>query len=247
MKPTTCVALVVACFVACLSFAKDAPKANAYTKSLSAVPSAELPAKAAELVLQAKPAALESTTVQVVKGALAINPAAAPAIVASIARAVPKMASIAAGAAAAEQPKQAAAIAKAAAAAVPAQAAAIVTAVCRAVPNDYVNIASAASQAVPGAKKEIVQAVGAALPQLKAPLDKVLAGYGGNVVSVSSTLAQASQITTTTADTTTTVRPMLARGPSVGTPYIGLTTTPTNVSSGASGEVPPGGRDYAAP
>ena len=93
----------------------------------------------------------------VVKGAVGINPAAAPAIVGAIARAVPDMASVAAGAAAAEQPKQASAIAKAAAAAAPSKAGKIVTAVCRAVPNEYRNIAVAVSQVVPASGKEIAE------------------------------------------------------------------------------------------
>ena len=40
--------------------------------------------------------------------------------------------------------------------------------------------------------------------------------------------------------------PML-RGPAVGPPYIPLTTTPTNVTSGSAGVVPDGGRNYAKP
>jgi hypothetical protein len=49
--------------------------------------------------------------------------------------------------------------------------------------------------------------------------------------------------------TTATAAPVtpLARGPAVGPPYIPLTSTPTNVTSGTSGQVPTGGRNYAAP
>jgi hypothetical protein len=39
----------------------------------------------------------------------------------------------------------------------------------------------------------------------------------------------------------------IARGPAIGPPYQPLTSTPTNVTPGTSGEVPPGGRNYAAP
>jgi hypothetical protein len=114
MKRITGILLSVALLVVCNSFGKEAPKANPFSKILTAVPAAELPAKAADLVSQAKPVDRQEATINVVKAALGINPAAAPAIVGAIARAVPEMASIAAGAAAAEQPKQAAAIAKAA-------------------------------------------------------------------------------------------------------------------------------------
>jgi hypothetical protein len=260
MKPITSLLLCAAFLVAGDSFAKDTPQANSFTEVLSAVPSAELPAKAADLVLHARSRDRQATTVNVVKSAVGSNPAAAPAIVGAIAQAVPDMASVAAGAAAALQPKQAAAIAKAAAAAAPSKAGKIVTAVCRAVPNEYRNIASAVAGAVPGAEKEVLKAVAAALPGLKPAIDSALAGYGGNAVSVSDTLAraaQASPASLTSVPVATTV-PSLAvtptlqgapvvRGPAFGPPYQPLTSTPTNVTPGTSGEVPSGGRNYAAP
>src|ERR1039458_234129 len=181
MKRIVSISLSVAFLVACHSFGNDAPKVNPFKKTLAAVPSMELPAKATSLVLQAKPLARQDVTINVVKAAVGINPVAAPAIAGAIARAVPELASVAAGTAAAEQPKQASAIAKAAAAGAPTQAGAIVKAVCRAVPNEYRSIALGVSQAVPGANKEIVKAVESALPDLKPSIDTVLAGYGGNV------------------------------------------------------------------
>ena len=250
MKHITVIALSVAFLTTCPSFGKDASKANPFNETLATVPAAELPAKAADLVLQAKPRARQAATVNVVKSAVGINPAASPAIVGAIARAVPQMASAAASAAASEQPKQASAIAKAAAAAAPAKAGQIVFAVCRAVPNEYQAIAAAVSQAVPGASKEIVEAVAAALPNLKVAIEKTIAGYGGNVASVADTLAQAARISTV-ADTSSTPTAAgagsFARGPAVGPPYIPLTTTPTSVTPGTSGSVPTGGRNYAAP
>ena len=159
---------------------------------------------------------------------------------------MPEMASIAAGTAAGEQPKQAAAIAKAAAAAAPLQAGAIAEAVCRAVPEEYRSIAVAVSQAAPDASKDIVNAVSAALPDLQPSLQKVLAGYGGRVVSVSDTLDQAATVAQTTpapatapllvtsrasSPTIMLVGAPLARGPAPGPPYIPLTATPTNVTS----------------
>ncbi len=260
MKRIARIILSVAFLAAVSSFGKDATKANPFTTTLAAVPAAEMPAQAADLVLQAKAKDRKATTVSVVKGAVAINPAAAPAIVGAIGRAVPEMVSVAAAAAAAEQPKQAGAIAKAAAAAAPSQAGAIVTAVCRAVPKEYWNIAVAVSQAVPGAGKEIVRAVESALPGLKPSIERVLAGYGGNVVSVADTLTQAAQVarTQSSAEPAAMVSPQesaatavqgagLTRGPAVGPPYVQLTQTPTNVTSGASSPVPEGGRNYAKP
>jgi len=262
MKKIIVVALSVAWLASSSSFGKDAPKANSYQEVLTAVPSAELPAKAADLVLHAKSRERQATTINVVKAAVAVNPAAAPAIVGAIARAVPDMAATAAGTAAAQQPKQASAVAKAAAAAAPAQAGKIVTAVCRAVPNEYRNIAVAVAQVNPGAGKEIVSAVAAARPDLKPSLEQTLAVYGGSPVSVAATLDRAASVPSVSASADVgAVTPLApapaapataasaprARGPAVGPPYIPLTTTPTNVTPSTSGDIPTGGRDYARP
>lgn len=264
MKPIVSILLGVAFLAAGSSFGKDAPKANAFNEVLAAVPSAELPAKAADLVAHARAHDWHTTTVSVVNSAVGINPVAAPAIVGAIARAVPNMASVAAGTAAELQPKQAAAIAKAAAAAAPSKAGKIVTAVCRAVPNEYRNIAAAVAQAVPGAEREIVRAVAAALPGLKPAIDSTLAdntlaGYGGSVVSVTDTLDRAAAKASLGSLTSVPMAPTVptlsvsaplqgfTRGPASGPPYHPLTVTPTNVTPGTSGEVPTGGRDYSAP
>ena len=271
MKNVTNLVLSVAFLVATHSFAKDAPKANSFSETLTAVKAAELPAKAAELVLNAKSRDRGATTVEVIQAAVGINPAAAPALVGAIARSVPDMASIAAGAAAAEQPKQAAAIAKAAAAAAPSRARRIVIAVCRAVPNEYRNIGIAVAEAVPGSNKDILNAIASALPDLRLSISQALVASPGNVLSVADTLDQAARLARTRtassaasgtlASTAVSGAPAAAsapasgsaapaplpRGPSVGPPYIPLTTTPTNVTPGGSGEVPAGGRDYAAP
>lgn len=242
------VVLSVGFAVACNSFGKDAPKANPFKETLAVVPAAELPAKSADLVLQAKARARQTVTVNVVKAAVSINPAAAPAIVGAIARTVPEMASVAAGTAAAEQPKQASAIAKAAAAAAPSKAGEIVMAVCRAVPSAYQEIAAAVSEALPDASKEIVSGVGSGVPHLKRPIEKAMAGYSGNVPSVTVTLSQAEKISQAQRSFPTVLgaSPM-TRGPASGPPYIPISQTPTNVTSGTSGQVPPGGRNYAAP
>jgi hypothetical protein len=260
MKQIAAILLSVAFLAAGNAFGKDPPKANPFNEVLAAVPAAELPAKAADLVSHARARDRQATTINVVNSAVAMNPAAAPAIVGAIARAVPDMASVAAGAAATLQPKQASAIAKAAAAAAPSKAGKIVTAVCRVVPNEYRNIALAVAQAVPAAGKEIVNAVAAALPGLKPAIENTLAGYGGNVASVADTLDQAAKATPVNLISGPAVPPAtalpagqplggapMARGPAVGPPYHPLTQTPTNVTPGTSGQVPTGGRDYAAP
>jgi hypothetical protein len=231
------------------SFAKD----SSYKDTLSHVPAAELPVRAAELIKNANARSRETVTIGVVKAAVSINPAAAPVIVASIARAVPDMASIAAATAAAAQPKQAVAITKAAAAAAPSKAALIVVAVCRAVPADYKNIAVAAAQAVPGSDKEILTAMAAAFPELKSGIDSLLTSHSGNPPNVSYALTSISPATSQSGPGTTTpsIPAPLARGPAIGPPFIPLSQTPTNVTPGTSGNVPPGTRggptDYAQP
>jgi hypothetical protein len=262
MKTIVAIVLSVAFLTAFNSFAKDASKASPFNETLAAAPAAELPATAADLVTQAKSRDRQATTINVVKSAVTINPAASPAIVGAIARAVPDMAPTAAGTAAAQLPKQAAAIAKAAAAAAPSKAGKIVVAVCRAVPNEYRNIAVAVSEAVPGSGKDILNAVAAALPGLKPGIEQTLATSGGNVASVGTALDQAARISpapsgaagyaavpavTATGPGSGGVLAPMVRGPAVGPPYIPLTTTPTNVTPGTSGIVPPGGRNYAQP
>ncbi len=236
MKFIAIIALSVVGLGAPSAIAKDGPKPNPFIETLSSVPAAELPARAAQLVKESKARAREATTINVVKAALGINPAAAPALVGAIARAVPEMAPVAARTAAAEQPKQASAIAKAAAAAAPSQAGKIVAAVCRAVPKEYRSIAIAASEAVPDAGREILNAVASALPDLKLSIEKTLANYGGNVPFVGNALDQATKLSQNE-----------SRPPTIGPPYIPLSGTPANIDPSTSGEVPPGGRNYARP
>jgi hypothetical protein len=246
MKRIVSIALGVAFLVACHSFGKDVSKVNPFKKTLAAVPSVELPAKATALVLQTKPLARQAVTIDVVKAAVGINSVAAPAIVGAIAGAVPELASVAAGVAASEQPKQAAAIAKAAAAAAPSKAGPIVLAVCQAVPSAYRDIAVAVSQVVPDAAREILNAVASALPKLRLPIEQALAGYAGNAPSVADTLSLAAN-TLQSSTISDTASSGMARGPTVGPPFIPLTTTPVDVTPGTSGPVPTGGRNYAAP
>jgi len=229
------------------SFAKD----SAYKEILTRVPAAELPLKAAELVKDAKPRSREGVTIDVVKTAVILNPAAAPVIASTVARAVPEMAATAAAAAAEAQPKQAAAIAKAVAAAVPSKAGKIVVAVCRAVPNDYRNIAITTAQAVPGSDKQILSAITSAFPELKSGIDHALAAHTGTP-SVSSALASAPPtIDQSPAPCATLIYQPFPRGPTPGPPFIPISGTPTNITPATSGNVPPGARggptDYAQP
>src|SRR6266436_10433146 len=103
MKKIAMIALGTVCLVAVASFAGDSPKANPYAETLNSVPAAELPAKAAELVRDAKARQREAVTIEVVKAAVVKSPAAATAIVGAIAKAAPDMAAIAAATAASEQ------------------------------------------------------------------------------------------------------------------------------------------------
>jgi hypothetical protein len=245
--------------------AADAP--NPFQETLSRVTPAELPAKAADIIKSVKNRERTTTTINVVKAAVTINPAAAPVIVGSIARSLPELAAIAAGAAAGEQPRQASAIARAASAAAPSKAGKIVVAVCRAVPNEYAAIATAVAQVVPDSTREILASVATALPELKDSIEKALANYRGQP-SVAVVLADAAKLGTSVGNqplsslsaTPIAGRPLAsagassasssgtgARGPAVGPPYIPLTGTPGNISPTNSGVVPTGGRNYAEP
>ncbi|MGA2852657.1 MAG: hypothetical protein ABSE90_00795 [Verrucomicrobiota bacterium] len=163
--------------------AGDTRVANPFFGTLSAVSPAELPAKSAELVSQADSKNCVETTINVVKAAVGLNPAAAATIVGTIAQSTPKMASVAAATAAALVPEQAIAIARAAAVAAPSEAGKIVEAVCRVVPSAYKDVANAVAGVVPGAGKAILAGVSAAIPSLQEPIAKVLAASnGGNPI-----------------------------------------------------------------
>lgn len=216
---------------------------------LNTVKSAELPAKAAELVSQADAKNLKPTTVEVVKAAVGLNPAAAPAIVGSIAQTSPAMAATASATAAALVPNQVVLIARAAAAAAPTKAGAIVEALCRALPADYKLVADAVAEVVPGAGKEILAGVAAALPQLKDAINQALASYQGVVPSVSTVLGQVSQ-TAAAAGIAAAGNPGASnpRGPTVQPPIVTPSGTPTIITPGAGGVIPSGGpRGYSAP
>jgi hypothetical protein len=224
--------------------------ANPFSSVLTATTSAELPAKAAELVVQADAKNLKQTTIDIVKAAVGLNPAAAPAIVGSIAQASPAAAGIAAATAVSLVPNQVLAITRAAAAAAPTKAGSIVESICRVLPKAYQDVANTVAQVVPGAGKEILAGIAAAIPELKGTISQTLAAFGGTIPSVSAVLAQVaqSQGSATTTALTSGSGPSLARGPSVGPPIVPPSTTPTTINPGTGGVIPSGGpRGYAAP
>ena len=223
--------------------------ANPFLGSLSTVASAELPSKAGELVAASDAKHLKQTTISVVKAAIGLNPAAAPAIVGSIAQSTPSMAATAASTALGLVPSQAEAIAKAAAAAAPAKAGAIVEAMCRVAPKSYQSIADAVAEVVPGAGKEILAGIKAAIPGLKDSIDQTVAAYDGKIPSISAVLTQVAASQQSSGNPIAGNDPLpLPRGPSVGAPPVTPSGTPVVIDPGSGGAIPPGGpRGYAAP
>jgi hypothetical protein len=238
--------------------AAEAPVLTPLQAILTHAPSAELPAKAAELIKDSPSRERAAVTVEVVRAAVGINPAAAPAIVGAIARAVPDEASIAAATAAEMLPRQAADIAKAASAAAPSKAGKIVAAVCRAAPKEYHGIALESAQAAPAASTEILRAVASVFPDLKPGIERALTGYVGNPQAVAVVL----ETTKPSAPPPPVLLPgmgggilagggnnggAVSRGPSIAPPYVVPSGTATNLNPANSGNVTRGGRNYAAP
>ena len=236
--------VVVALATASKANATDNNSANPSLGVLTTVTSAELPVKAGALVAQADAKVLKQTTIDVVKAAVGLNPAAAPAIVGNIAKASPAMTAIASATAVALVPNQAVVIARAAASAVPAKAGAIVEAICRVVPADYQKVATAVAEVVPGASKEILAGIAAAIPELKNAINQILVAYGSNIPSMSVVLPQLSQPETPLAGNAT---PSFARGPSPVPPQVTLSSTPPVINPGTGTQAPPGGHNYSSP
>jgi hypothetical protein len=224
--------------------AAETAKSNPFLGILSATTSAELPGKAADLVSQATAKERLQTTIDVVNAAVPLNPAAARAIVGSIAHSSPEMAATAAATAVALLPDQAATIASVAAAAAPGQAAKIVEAVCRVLPQDYKAIANAVAEIVPGSAKEILTAVATAVPSLKDSINQILIADNGTVASVNDVLAHATpEQGKTPSGNPLAPMPVPLHG-LPGTPIV-LEGMPLPVSAGGGGNVPPGGHIYS--
>jgi hypothetical protein len=231
MKTLKMFSLVMAvAFVAAAQLrAGETPAANPYFNSLSSVSPAELPAKSAELVSQADVKNRAESTINVVKAAVGLNPAAAAAIVGTIAKSAPEMASVAAATAVALVPSQAVAIARAAAAAAPAQAGKIVEAVCRVIPAAYKEVANAVASVAPGEGRAILDGVSAAIPSLKGPIGKILAASNAATPSVPDVLGQVSPT------------------PAVHFDPAPPLVSPLPVDSGSGGQVPINGQIYSNP
>jgi len=244
--------IMAAAVVTALNAGADESKAtNPYFAVLSKVTAIELPAKSAELVSRSSVGQRQQTTVEVVAASVPLNPAAAPAIVGSIAQSSPEMAAIAAATAVSLVPDQVTVIARVAAAAAPSKAGQIVEAMCRVLPADYQKIADAVAEVVPGAGRQIFTAVATAIPALKDSINQVLAGYKGNIPSVAIVLEQVPNqgVATTTPVllSQSTYNPPSLAPPVVGPPYVPIPVNITNINPGSGGEVPPGGRNYASP
>ena len=232
--------------------AGSTPTANSFFGTLSTVSPAELPAKSAELVSTADSKTRLETTIDVVKAAVGLNPAAAPAIVGTIAQSTPEMASVAAATAVSLVPNQAVGIAHAAAAAAPSQAGKIVEVVCRIVPNNYKAVAIEVAEVAPGYGKAILDGVSAAIPTLQEPITKVLAISKVNNTSGNGAKAGNTSVSAAKADDAS-VSDVLDQAsgpidaPHFGPPYVAVPPSPVNVDPGNGGQVPTGGRKYNGP
>ena len=201
---------------------------------------------------------LKETTIDVVKAAVGLNPAAAPAIVGSIAQAVPAMAATASATAVQLVPNQVLLIARAAAAAAPAKAGAIVESICRVLPAQYQKVAAAVAEVVPGAGKDILAGIAAAIPNLKSAINQALADYKGDVPSVSAVLTQVAQTensmniaafsagtpASSAGGSSPATPAILPQGPSAAPPQVPIVTSPVlNPNTGTPGQ----GHNYSAP
>ena len=247
MKTLKTLSLVMA--VALVATAKlragDTPHANPFFGTLSTVSPAELPAKSAELVSQAGSKNRLETTADVVKAAVGLNPAAAAAIVGTIAKSTPDMASVAAATAVALVPNQAISIAHAAAAAAPSEAGKIVEAVCRVVPNAFKAVANTVAGVAPGEGKAILAGISAAIPALQEPIGKALAASNVANPSVSYVLGQVSPIAA--ASYASSAGSPVSAAPTPGPPYVGTPNAPIILEPANGGEVQPGARIYSSP
>jgi hypothetical protein len=242
--PKNVVSFIAAVAVmAALNAVAGSNKANPFFATLSKATQMELPGKTAALVAKTGAKQQKQATIDAVTAAVGLNPAAAPAIVASVAQSVPEMASVAASTAVGLVPNQAAAIARVATAAAPKQAGKIVEAVCRVAPQHYKEVANAAAEVAPDQSRAILAGVAAGIPALKDSINQMLAASASSPVTVSAVLDQA-QPSTDLAPLSVAPRATI---PVVGPPYVPPSGTHTNLDPGSGTEVPSGGRDYSGP
>ena len=167
-------------------------------------------------------------------------------VVGAICRTSPETAPTVAATAAGLQPKQIKLIAQAAAAAAPAQAGEIVKAVCKVAPAAYREVALAVAEVAPKAAKEILAGLSEALPVLKEPIAEAVASSKGQLAVAPVIDRIAPSATPLASVTPALTAPAPLRGPTIGGPYVPYSGTATNVPP-SGGNVPPGGRSYAAP
>jgi hypothetical protein len=165
---------VVAVTVATLALAPvragtEAQKALV-NKAIEKAPVAELAAKAADLVSNAKASERTDLAVTAVEVIVSKHPTAAATVVAAIAKAAPGAAAKAAAKAAELNPAHAAIIARAAALAAPRYASQVAVAVSNRAPKSATQVAQAVMFAVPSQAVQIADAVAAAQPQTQASL-----------------------------------------------------------------------------
>jgi hypothetical protein len=236
--------------------AATSPEVATIRKTLKAESAIEMPAKAAQLVSQAKVEDRDATAASVVAAALDVHPASAVAVVGAIARQTPEAAPAAAAKAAVLQPKSLSEIATAAASTAPDQAVKIVVALCKAMPTKYATIANAVAKAVPAANKEIMAALSAAVPALKPFVNRATSDLAKDA-SVGLVMNRTEMLLAETAKSAgKSTSQILAGGsydaivapPTVGPPFTELPTGGTTITRGDTKTVPPGGgRDYSGP
>jgi hypothetical protein len=240
--------------------AKSSPF-DAIKSALKAATPVEMPARASQLVSQARMDEREAMAEAVIGATHAVRPVAVVAVVSAVSRDNPSVAPAAAAKAAALQPKDAAAIARAAASAAPGQAAKIVCAVCQSVPIKYSVVATAVAQVAPEADKEIIAAVVEAVPGLKPFVERSRAAAPTS--SVAAIMGQTETLVRLTAQAANTTpekvitAPLLASGTPTfalpppappAPPYHTYPGSPTELNVTNTIEIPPGGgRNYSGP
>lgn len=143
---------------------KKADDARTYLSTLRV---AELPREVAKLIVNEKGNGRAERCVAIVRSAVELSRASAPAIVGAASRIAPDLAPEFSAAAATIEPKLAAGIARAAAAAAPNYAPEIAVAVIKAQPSQYTQVAYEVAYAVPAKDQQVVNAVVTGLPNLK--------------------------------------------------------------------------------
>jgi hypothetical protein len=236
--------------------AATSPEVATIRKTLKAESAIEMPAKAAQIVNQAKAADRDATTASVVAAALDVHPASAVAVVGAIARQTPEAASAAAAKAAVLQPKNLSEIATAAASIAPGQAVKIVEALCKAMPTKYATIATAVAKAVPAASKEIMAALSTAVPALRPFVNRATSDLAKDA-SVGLVMNRTEILLAETAKSAGKSSAQILAGgsydaivapPTLGPPFTELPTGGTTITRGDTKPAAPGGgRDYSGP